>query len=272
MSGRLFVCATPIGNLEDASHRLTRVLSEVDAIAAEDTRRTRKLLSHYGIHNSVVSHHEGNERRQVPLLMSKLRAGQRIALVTDSGMPAISDPGYLLISACIRDQIPVEVVPGPSAPITALVASGLPTARFAFEGFLSRKVGDRRRRLEQLADDDRTLIFFEAPGRLEATLRDIEAILGNRKMAMARELTKIHEDVVRANVSDVLAQVFGEEIKGEVVLVVSGAEEKSANLQEAVERARELTSQGMTKSKAASEAASRSSVTKREIYERLLSD
>jgi len=177
MPGRLFVCATPIGNLEDVTLRLLRTLAEVDAVAAEDTRRTRKLLTHYGIHAHLVSYHEANEAARTAELVDRLRNGQRIALVTDAGMPAVSDPGWHLVRACIEEGIAVEVIPGPSAVLTALVASGLPPARFAFEGFLSRKPGERRRRLEAIAEDDRTLVFFEAPGRVVATLQAMLACL-----------------------------------------------------------------------------------------------
>ncbi|MGH7426618.1 MAG: 16S rRNA (cytidine(1402)-2'-O)-methyltransferase, partial [Candidatus Methylomirabilales bacterium] len=159
MAGRLFVCATPIGNLEDAGRRLLRVLAEVDVVAAEDTRRTRKLLSHYGISARLVSYHQGNERSSALRLLARMRRGERVALVADSGTPAISDPGYVIVRACIDEGIPIEVVPGPSAAVAALVASGLPTARFAFEGFLPRKEGERRRRLKDLSADERTFVI-----------------------------------------------------------------------------------------------------------------
>ncbi|MGH2717649.1 MAG: 16S rRNA (cytidine(1402)-2'-O)-methyltransferase, partial [Actinomycetota bacterium] len=159
MAGRLHVCATPIGNLEDVTLRLLRVLGEVDLVAAEDTRRTAKLLSAHQLHARMVSYHDANERSRLPELMEQLRSGHQVALVTDAGMPSVSDPGYHLVSACLEEGIAVEVVPGPSAVLTALVASGLPPARFAFEGFLPRKGGDRARRLRSIAGDDRTLVF-----------------------------------------------------------------------------------------------------------------
>lgn len=223
MSGRLFVCGTPIGNLEDATHRLIRVLSEVDLVAAEDTRRTRKLLTRYGVRTRLVSHHEGNEQTEVPRLLQRLHRGERIAVVTDSGMPTISDPGYRLIRACIREQVPVEVVPGPSAAVAALAVSGLSPARFAFEGFLPRKAGERRRRLEAISNDDRTLVIFEAPRRVLRTLGEIRELLGERQVAVARELTKVHEEVVRGSVSEVMEALGAKSLKGEAVLVVEGA-------------------------------------------------
>src|SRR2546422_149997 len=222
MAGRLFVCATPIGNLEDVTLRLLRTLAEVDAVAAEDTRRTRKLLTHYGIHAHLVSYHEANEAARTPELIERLRRGQRIALVTDAGMPSVSDPGWHLVRACIEEAIAVEVVPGPSAVLTALVASGLPPARFAFEGFLSRKPGERRRRLEAIAQDDRTLVFFEAPGRVAAALQAMLEAFGPRRAAVARELTKVHEEGLRATRPELIDQVQGEAGLGEAALALEG--------------------------------------------------
>src|SRR5438132_646463 len=222
MPGRLFVCATPIGNLEDVTLRLLRILAEVDAVAAEDTRRTRKLLTHYGIHAHLVSYHEANEPSRTAELVDRLRRGQRIALVTDAGTPAVSDPGWHLLRACIEEGIAVEVIPGPSAVLTALVASGLPPARFAFEGFLSRKPGERRRRLEAIARDDRTLVFFEAPGRVAAALQAMLEAFGPRRAAVARELTKVHEEVLRATLPELIDELQGEAVLGEVAIVVAG--------------------------------------------------
>lgn len=269
MTGRLYVCATPIGNLEDVSLRLLRILGEVDLIAAEDTRRTRKLLTHHGIHAHLVSYHQANEHKQTAYLAQKIRQGTRLALVSDGGMPGISDPGYLLVQACIAEGLPLEVIPGPSAALSALVLSGLPTARFVFEGFLPKPQGEKRTRLQALAQDDRTLILFEAPGRVRPTLEAIRETLGNRRMAMARELTKMHEEVVRGTVDEVLS-VLEEDLRGEVVLVLEGAITQPATLADAVEMARQLVDGGLTKSKAAAQAASTLGAPRRSVYDGLL--
>lgn len=268
MPGRLFVCGTPIGNLEDATLRLLRILGEVDMIAAEDTRRTRKLLAHHGIRAKLVSYHQANERQQTGHLIKLLKAGSRIALVSDGGMPAISDPGYLLVTKAIAEGVAVEVIPGPSAILSALVASGLPTARFSFEGFLPRRSGEKARGLQAVAGDDRTLVFFESPSRVRATLETIHSVLGDRQMALARELTKVHEEVLRGRVSE-LIEAVPDEILGEVVLVVEGSKERR-DLESAVEFARELLADGMPKSRAAAEAAARFNAPRRSVYEGLL--
>lgn len=269
MSGRLYVCATPIGNLEDVSLRLIRTLDEVDLIAAEDTRRTRKLLTHHGIHAQLVSYHQANEHKQTAYLVQKMKQGTRLALVSDGGMPAISDPGYLLVQASIEENLPVEVIPGPSAALSALVLSGLPTARFGFEGFLPKPQGEKRTRLEAVETDDRTLVFFEAPGRVRPTLEAVLEVLGNRRMALAREMTKIHEEVIRGSVEEVLGRL-DDEMKGEVVLVIEGASTQPASLAAAVDMARTLVREGMTKSKAAAQAAAKLGVPRRSVYDGLL--
>lgn len=269
MSGRLFVCATPIGNLEDVTLRLLRVLAEVDLVAAEDTRRTRKLLSAHKISAHLVAYHQANEHKQTRYLVEKMKQGTRLALVSDGGMPAISDPGYLLVQASIEAGVPVEVIPGPSAVPAALVLSGLPTARFAFEGFLPRAAGEKRSRLEQLSGDDRTLVFFEAPGRVRATLQAMNEVLGDRRVAVARELTKIHEEVVRGRLGEVTNRL-DEDLRGEVVLVVEGAATQTAGLEAAIEMAQGLIEDGMTKSKAAAKAASAVGAPRRSVYEGLL--
>jgi 16S rRNA (cytidine1402-2'-O)-methyltransferase len=227
--GRLYVCGTPIGNLEDVTLRLLRVLGEVDRIAAEDTRRTMKLLSHHGIRSResggarLVSYHLANEHARVPELVKHMHEGDRIALVTDAGMPGISDPGYLLVDACVREGIPVEVVPGPSAVTSALAVSGLPTERFTFEGFLPRKQGERHRRLAAAGAQDRTLVVFESPARIRRTLEEVRDVLGERRIAVARELTKLHEEVLRGTVSEVIRAIGPRQLKGEIVLLVEGA-------------------------------------------------
>lgn len=222
--GRLFVCGTPIGNLEDVTLRVLRVLGEVDIIAAEDTRRTRKLLAHYDIHTPLVSLHEHNEQARTRELLRRLQGGQSIALVSDAGMPGISDPGAVLVAAAAEAGVDVVVVPGPSAFVAALVGSGLATDRFAFEGFLPRQGRRRRERLQQLSRDPRTLIFYEAPHRLARTLQDMLDVWGDRPACVARELTKTFEQWQRAPLSELAAYWAAHEPRGEFVIVVAGAD------------------------------------------------
>jgi len=197
MAGKLIVCGTPIGNLEDASPRLARALAEADLVACEDTRQTRKLLTHLGVKTRMTSYHEVDERERAKELADRVAAGMRLALVTDAGMPGVSDPGYHLIAACVARGVQVEVVPGPSAVLAALVVSGLPTDRFCFEGFPPRRVGARDRRLAELATEPRTMVFFEAPHRVLATLAAMAgAFGGDRPCAVVRELTKVHEEEI----------------------------------------------------------------------------
>ncbi|MGH2768445.1 MAG: 16S rRNA (cytidine(1402)-2'-O)-methyltransferase, partial [Actinomycetota bacterium] len=203
-------------------------------------------------------------------LLARMRRGERVALVADSGTPAISDPGYVIVRACIDEGIPIEVVPGPSAAVAALVASGLPTARFAFEGFLPRKEGERRRRLKDLSADERTFVIFEAPGRLLATLEDLREVLGNRRVAVARELTKVHEEFLRGSIERVVEALAGRELLGEAVLVVEGAAPLPGRLEEAAGMARELVEAGLSSSQAASRAATRFGLQKRAVYQALL--
>lgn len=270
MPGRLFVCATPIGNLEDVTLRLLRVLAEADVVAAEDTRRTAKLLAAHNIHARMVSYHDANERTRTAELLERLERGERVALVTDAGVPAVSDPGYHLIAGSVAKGIDVEVVPGPSAVLTALVASGLPTARFAFEGFLSRKPGERQRRLQALATDERTLVFFEAPGRVAETLRAMAQAFGPRRAAVARELTKLHEEVVRAGLGELADAFAGDEPRGEITIVVEGCPPAAGDLEAAVAMARALTAEGSPKAAAAAQAAAAFGVTRRGVYQGLL--
>lgn len=269
MPGRLYLCATPIGNLEDVTLRLLRILREADVVAAEDTRRTRKLLTRHGLSAKLVSYHDINERDQGRKLVERMKRGDRVALVTDSGTPAISDPGYRIIQECIEAGIPIEVLPGPSAVTAALVVSGLPTDRFSFEGFLPRKSGEQRRRLEDVAADDRTLIFFEAPGRVSQTLAAMREVLGDRRAALVRELTKVHEEVIRATLSDLIAELEGRDLLGECVLVVGGSERPMNDLAAALERAVQLVRGGETRSAAARIAAGEFGVHRRRVYEAL---
>lgn len=226
--GKLYVCATPIGNLEDITLRALRVLKEADLVAAEDTRHTRGLLAHFDIHTPLTSYHEHNELAKGRELIAKLREGLDVALVSESGMPAISDPGFRLVRSAIEESIPVEVLPGPSAALTALVVSGLPTDRFVFEGFLSPKAGKRDRRLAELASEPRTIILYESPHRIERTLRAIYERLGDRRIVLARELTKKFEEVRRGTVGEILESVKTRPPKGEIVLVIEGQSRRAA--------------------------------------------
>ncbi|RIK05907.1 MAG: 16S rRNA (cytidine(1402)-2'-O)-methyltransferase [Acidobacteria bacterium] len=238
--GRLFVVATPIGNLGDLSPRAVEVLSDADLIVAEDTRRTRKLLSHARISTKMISCHRDNESARLDGLLSRLEGGEALALVSDAGVPLISDPGALLVRACIDREIPVECIPGPSAITSALVVSGLPVDRFTFEGFLPRAQKARRSRLEGLAGEERTMVFFEAPHRMKAMLTDAALVLGaTRQCAICRELTKIHEEVWRCSLREAAERFASVEPRGEYVVVIEGATPSDAEAHEVEAAARE---------------------------------
>ncbi len=273
MSGTLYLVATPIGNLGDMSDRARDTLAAVDLVAAEDTRRTGKLLAHFGIKARTVSLFEGNERQRTVELLEELRAGKDVAVVTDAGMPGLSDPGFPLVRACVESGIEVKVVPGPSAVVSALVVSGLPTDRFVFEGFLPRKPGERRTRLEAMAEDPRTIVLFESPGRLATLLRDVLVTLGDRRIAVPRELTKLHEEVIRGRASEVLSRLADHELKGEVVVVIEGAREPPApNLVELLAEAEALVGGGMRKREAAADVARRHGASANAVYRAMLAD
>jgi 16S rRNA (cytidine1402-2'-O)-methyltransferase len=222
----LYLVATPIGNLEDITLRALRVLKEVDVIACEDTRQTKKLLSHYGIQTRTVSYHEHNEMTKAAELIVDLESGAKIALVTDAGMPGISDPGFRLIALAIRHHVPVVPIPGASAFLAALVASGLPTDSFRFSGFLPAKSGQRRKLLESVRESPRTQVFYEAPHRMLETLADVVEVLGSdRHVVVAREVTKVHEEFLRGRAKDVLEQLKARgEVKGEITLLIAKPE------------------------------------------------
>jgi 16S rRNA (cytidine1402-2'-O)-methyltransferase len=275
MSGTLFVVGTPIGNLEDVSDRMRRVLGSVDVVAAEDTRHTGRLLARLGVRARLVSFFEGNEEQRVPELVFALREGMAVALVTDAGMPGISDPGYRLVAACVAQGIEVDVVPGPSAVTVALAISGLPTDRFVFEGFLPRSGRTRRDRLEALAGEPRTIVLFESPRRVGATLRDLLSACGDRRVALCRELTKLHQEVLRGSLSEVVASLEGRELRGEVTVVVEGGQAPSSAaasdpLEEAARLARELVASGARKREAARHAAATTGVASSAVYQRLV--
>ena len=222
MSGKLYICPTPIGNLEDMTYRTIRILNEVDLIAAEDTRHSIKLLNHFEISKPWTSYHEHNKDSKGGYLINKLLEGENIALISDAGMPGISDPGEDIIKQAIEHNIDIEVLPGATASITALVGSGLETAKFAFEGFLDRDKKVRRNQLEELKEERRTIIFYESPHRLKDTLKDMLKVLGNRRIAVNREITKKYQEIIREDIETVI-NIFNEkEVKGEFVLIVEG--------------------------------------------------
>jgi 16S rRNA (cytidine1402-2'-O)-methyltransferase len=271
MSGRLYVVATPIGNLEDITYRAVRILGQADLIACEDTRQTRKLLDHYGIHRPTISYHEHNEAERTAELRVRLRDGAVIALVSDAGMPLVSDPGYRLVCAAIEEGIQVEPLPGPSAILAALAASGLATDSFHFAGFLPPKHGQRVRVLTSLRGEQATLIFYEAPHRILETLQTVEEVLGPRPVVVARELTKLHEEFLRGSAADVYKQLESREtIKGEITLLVGKAQappEDNTPLEEAVES---LIAAGVPRMDAIKQIARQRGLSKREVYDSLL--
>src|SRR5215204_4328655 len=220
MPGTLYLVATPIGNLSDITHRALQVLRDVDLIACEDTRHTHKLLSHYGITTKTISYHEHNEQQRAEQLIDQLKQGSSIAVVSDAGTPAVSDPGFRLVRAAIENEVAVVPVPGPSALISALVAAGLPTDEFFFAGFLPPRANARRTRLSALQSVPGTLIFYEAPHRLAPTLKDAYEILGEREAAVARELTKLHEEIRRGRLSELTTEYAEKDVRGEVVVVI----------------------------------------------------
>jgi 16S rRNA (cytidine1402-2'-O)-methyltransferase len=272
MSGKLILVGTPIGNLSDFSPRAIEALSEADFIAAEDTRVTVKLLNHFGIKKPLVSYYEHNKTERGPVLCERMENGETCALVTDAGMPAISDPGELLVEQCAERGIPVTVVPGPSAVVTALAVSGLPTGRFTFEGFLSVNKKSRREHLEEIREERRTMVFYEAPHKLASTLADLLAVLGNRRIALVRELTKIHEEVIRTTLAEAAERYADGSARGEFVLVVEGAkkEDKPKSEEDAVALARSYLVEGLSASEAAKRAASETGRKKGEIYRELI--
>ena len=270
-AGALVICGTPIGNLQDASPRLARALAEADVVACEDTREARKLLANLGVRARLVSYHEGNERQRAAQLAERVAAGERVALVSDAGMPVISDPGFLVVRACVERGLPVEVVPGPSAVLTALVVSGLPAHRFCFEGFLPSRPAARDRRLAELAAEPRTMVLFEAPHRLLATLDAMAAAFGaERRAAVCRELTKLHEEVLRGTLAELRALLAErEEIRGEVVVVVEGAPPAPPALDERdlAARVAALVKQGRHSKEAIAEVAREAGVPRRAVYQ-----
>lgn len=273
MPGRLYVVATPIGNLEDITYRAVRVLKEAGLIACEDTRQTRKLLDHYGIRKPTVSYHEHNEAERAAELAERLRAGEVIALVSDAGMPLISDPGYRLVRAAVVMGIPVEPVPGPSATLAALSASGLPTDAFHFGGFLPSKPGQRLHALGRLRDEQATLIFFEAPHRILEALEAVEQALGPRPVVVARELTKVHEEFLRGTPAEVRAQLEARDaLKGEITLLIGKAAAPVADGTPLAEAVEAVVRGGVSRMDAIKQVARKRGLSKREVYDQLLAE
>lgn len=264
--GTLYLVGTPIGNLEDITLRALRILREVSLIAAEDTRHTRTLLARYDIHTPTTSYFEHNKLAKLDAILAALETGD-VALVSDAGMPGISDPGYELVRAALERGFPVVPVPGPSAIVAALAASGLPTDAFVYVGFLPRKAGERRRALESLRDERRTLVLYEAPHRLLDTLADILATLGDRPVAIARELTKVHEEIWRGTVSEARAHFAEHPPRGEFTLVIGGAAEPQTWSKEQVRQAlAQRLAEGWSARDATTDVAARSGWPKRDVY------
>ena len=272
MNGKLYVVGTPIGNLGDMSPRAVETLSKVDFIAAEDTRVTIKLLNHFGIKKEMLSYYEHNKNSKGNLIIERMLRGESCAVVSDAGMPAISDPGEDLVRKARDIGIEIESVPGPSALITAISISGFPCGRFCFEGFLSMNKLSRKEHLEKLREEKRTMVFYEAPHKLPATLKDMLKYFGDRKIVLIRELTKIHETVSRSTLKE-MSEFYEENTpKGEFVLIVEGKpkEEKSYTLEEGVAIAKKLVNDGLSTSAAAKEAAELTHIKKSEIYREVL--
>ncbi len=271
-AGILYVAATPIGNLEDVTLRTLRVLGEVDFIVCEDTRHTRKLLTHHGISRPLVSCHDFNEQKQVPAIVRRLVAGESAALATDAGTPMVSDPGYLLVSFAVEAGIRVVPLPGPSAAVAALCASGLPAERFTFAGFMPKKAGARKKTLEDLASPSGAVVFYESPRRVANLVRELLSAWGDRRAVLARELTKIHEEMIRGTLSGIAEELAGrDEVRGECTLVVEGAGQAGAPEEMDLDaEIRTELERGSTVSEAASRVAKAMGRPRREVYQRAL--
>lgn len=265
MAGRLVVCPTPIGNLEDVTLRVLAALRDADVVACEDTRRTRVLLDRYGVSASLVSYHEHNERARATELVQRMRDGAVVALVSDAGMPLVSDPGYVLVEACVAAGLAVEVLPGPSAALAALVASALPAERWRFAGFVPRKAADR----DALWRAEETVVAFESPKRLAATLASLAAVDGERPVAVCRELTKVHEEVVRGTAAELAERYAGGDVRGEIVLVVGAADAGSADRAAALGALQRLVDAGARVRPAAAVVAELTGVSANELYRSL---
>jgi 16S rRNA (cytidine1402-2'-O)-methyltransferase len=274
--GCLYLVGTPIGNLEDITLRALRILKEVDQIACEDTRHTQKLLNHYEIRKPLISYHEHNEMTRAPELLISLEQGAKIALVSDAGMPLVSDPGHRLVTLCLRHHVPVVPVPGPSAVLASLAASGLPNEEFLFVGFLPARTGERRRALERLRIEDRTIILYEAPHRITECVADAREVLGNRNACIAREVTKLHEEFRRGKLSELFASLEERPAKGEITLLIAPEDPADArtpanSMQSLAERVEELIHQAkLDRKEALKLAAKERGLTRREAYDKMV--
>jgi 16S rRNA (cytidine1402-2'-O)-methyltransferase len=274
--GCLYLVGTPIGNLEDITLRALRILKEVDQIACEDTRHTQKLLNHYEIRKPLISYHEHNEMTRAPELLIALEQGAKIALVSDAGMPLVSDPGHRLVTLCLRHHVPVVPVPGPSAVLASLAASGLPNEEFLFLGFLPARTGERRRALERLRIEDRTIILYEAPHRITECVADAREVLGNRNACIAREVTKLHEEFRRGKLSELFASLEDRPAKGEITLLIAPEDPADArtpanSVQSLAERVEELIHQAkLDRKEALKLAAKERGLTRREAYDKMV--
>lgn len=276
--GKLFICPTPIGNLEDITMRTLRVLSEVDIIACEDTRRTLRLLNHFEINKPLTSYHEHNKRDKGQFLLEKLKSGENIALVSDAGMPGISDPGSDMVYLCVENGIEVEVLPGASAFVIALIGSGLETDKFAFEGFLDRDKKKRRSRLEEIKYEKRTLIVYESPYRLKDALKDMLSIFGDRKISACRELTKKYEEYQRKTIGELISYYTENDPRGEYILIVEGSKESKEYIGKeddfssisARDQVKFLIDEGHSKKDAIKQVAKKMGVPKNDVYKEVL--
>ena len=275
---KIYVCGTPIGNLEDITLRAIKILKNVDLIAAEDTRRTSKLLNHFEIDTSMTSYHEHNEKQKAEKLISRLKENDdfELALVSDAGVPGISDPGFELINRAVKAGIEIIPVPGPTALISALIVSGLPMGRFVFEGFIPREGQDRENRLNKIKKESRTIILYESPQRIITTLKDLQSSLGERQVAVIREISKVHEEKIYGTFSKVLSELKDKEIKGEIVIVVAGRE-KDENVEEEpweemdiVEHVELFMENGYTKKEAIKKVAEIRDLPKRKVYKKAI--
>lgn len=269
MTGKLYICPTPIGNLEDMTIRTLNTLKSVDLILAEDTRHTLRLLNHFEIKKPLTSYHEHNKEEKESYIMDKLFEGQNLALVSDAGMPGISDPGEDLIKACIKNGVEVIGLPGPSASILALVLSGLETSKFAFEGFLNAKKSERIKALEKLTSEERTIILYESPHRILKLLKDILEVMGNRRISLARELTKKYEEINRGTVEELIEIYEARDIKGEFVVVLEGNKEKPHQIEFDIDLGEHIKlcmESGLSKKEAIKKVARERGMRKNEVY------
>jgi 16S rRNA (cytidine1402-2'-O)-methyltransferase len=264
--GILYVCPTPIGNLDDITFRVLDILRSVDIIAAEDTRHTLKLLNHFDIKKQMTSYHEHNIREKGPMIVDMLQSGKSVALVSDAGMPGISDPGEDIIKLCIEAEIQVMGLPGPSAALLALVISGLSTDKFAFEGFLPSKSTDRKKALEGLKGEERTIIFYESPHRLADSLKDMSAVLGNRRASLSRELTKKFEETIRGTLDELFSVANERQLKGEMVIVVQGAEKSEQEEFDIAAMLLQLLEEGYSRKDAIRLVCEKTGVSKNQVY------